>query len=237
MVSSCVHCHQIGDAFRTSFREQKKPIPSEWIYPQPAPETIGMTLAPDYVARVSAVRDASPAAKAGIQAGDEIVSLAGQPLVSMADVSWILHRFAEGGQLAAVVKRAGMEHPVNLTLPTGWREKADISKRVGTWTMRAMALGGLVLEDLADDARSVRALGKSEMALLIKFVGQYGNHAAGKNAGFRKDDIIVELDGKADRTTESELIGKLLHTHPVGARVKAVVLRGEQRVNLTLPIQ
>jgi S1-C subfamily serine protease len=103
--------------------------------------------------------------------------------------------------------------------------------------MRAMALGGLVVEDLADDARSGRALGKSEMALLVKSVGQYGKHAAGKNAGFRKDDIIVELDGNADRITESELVGKLLHAHSVGDRVKAVVLRGEQRVNLTLPIQ
>jgi len=27
VVGSCVHCHQVADAFRASFREQKKPIP------------------------------------------------------------------------------------------------------------------------------------------------------------------------------------------------------------------
>ena len=55
-----VHCHQVGDAFRASFRERGEAIP-EWIYPQPAPETIGLTLAPDQIARVEAVlRDRSP---------------------------------------------------------------------------------------------------------------------------------------------------------------------------------
>lgn len=42
-----MHCHQIGDAIRQGFREKKQAIPAEWIYPFPAPETIGLTLAPN----------------------------------------------------------------------------------------------------------------------------------------------------------------------------------------------
>jgi hypothetical protein len=53
VVQSCVHCHQIGDAIRTSYREQNKPMPVQWIYPWPAPETIGLTLAPDHIAHGS----------------------------------------------------------------------------------------------------------------------------------------------------------------------------------------
>jgi serine protease Do len=237
VVGSCVHCHQIGDAIRTSLREQKKTIPGQWIYPQPAPESVGLTLAPDAIARVTSVQDGSPAHRAGIAAGDDLVSVAGQPLISVADMSWALHRAADSGPLPIVVKREGTVKALELTLPSGWRETADISRRVGTWTMRAMALGGLVLEDVPDEQRKQSSLATDRMALRVKFVGQYGIHAAAKRAGFQKDDIIVEFAGKTDRLTESAAIGKLLRNHPKGERVSAEVLRGTERVRLTLPMQ
>ena len=83
VIQSCVHCHQIGDAMRSFHREQKKPLPMELIYPMPAPETIGLTLAADQRATIAAVAPGSIAEKAGLRAGDEFVSLADQPLVSV----------------------------------------------------------------------------------------------------------------------------------------------------------
>jgi hypothetical protein len=237
VVGSCVHCHQVADAFRASFREQKKPVPSEWIYPQPAPETIGMTLASDQIARVVSVADGSLAAKAGVQKGDDFISIAGQPLVSIADVSWVLHRAPESGSLAAVVRRDGGEAKVNIALPAGWRGKADISRRVGTWQMRGMAAGGLSLEDLGEDARRERGIDSQKMALLVKHVGEYGTHAAAKKAGFQKEDVIVEFAGASNRMTESEVLGWLLQNHLVGEHVKATVLRAQQRLELSLPMQ
>jgi hypothetical protein len=68
-------------------------------------------------------------------------------------------------------------------------------------------------------------------------VGQYGKHAAGKNAGFKKDDVILELDGLAARMTEGEMLGHLLTKRVPGEKVKAVVLRGTEKLNLTLPMQ
>ena len=237
VVQSCVHCHQVGDALRSSYRAQKQPVPPELIYPMPAPETIGFTLAPDRRARVEAVMAGSIADQAGLQPGDEFISLAGQPLLSVADVSWVLHRAPASGPLPALVLRAGTEKPLKLSLPAGWRGKSDISKRVGTWGMRAMTSGGMVLEDLADDARAQRGFKPEEMAILVKSVGQYGKHAAAKNAGFRKDDVIVELDGKHGRTTEGGLIGELLQSRFAGEKVKATVVRGSERVELLLPMQ
>jgi S1-C subfamily serine protease len=75
------------------------------------------------------------------------------------------------------------------------------------------------------------------MALFVKHAGEYGKHAAAKKAGFQKNDVIVELDGSSGRATESEVIGRLLHKHSPGEKVKAAVLRGEQRIDLVLPIQ
>ena len=103
--------------------------------------------------------------------------------------------------------------------------------------MRGMATGGLVLDDLADEERTKRGTGKEQLALFVKGVGQYGKHAAAKNAGFQKDDVIVEIDGITKRLTEGELIGHLLAKHQPGEKVKTTVLRGERRVELSLPMQ
>lgn len=237
VVPSCVHCHQIGEAFREDLRKKKQPLPNSMIYPWPAPEAVGLKLAPDKVAEVETVAENSAAAKAGFQAGDELVALAGQPLVSVADVSWVLDHAPESGRVDAVVKRGSQQITKTLTLPEGWRTQSDIGRRVGTWGMRGMATGGLVLEDLADEQRSQRALPKDSLALFVKAVGQYGKHAAAKNAGFKKDDVIVELDGVTVRMTEGEMLGHLLRKRFPGEKVKTVVLRGGNRVELALPMQ
>ncbi len=237
VVPSCVHCHQIGEALRTFYREQKKTLSPDSIYPWPAPETIGLTLATEQVARVESVSAGSIAAQADLQPGDEIVSMDGQPLISIADASWVLHRAPETGAISTLIKRGGEQIPLNLTLPVGWRTKSDISKRVGVWSMRAMVTGGMVLEDLADGERLRRSVGNDQMALLVKYMGEYGKHGAAKKAGFHKDDVILDLDGKSSRITESELIGNLLNKYQSGNQVKATVLRGNERVNLSLPIQ
>ena len=237
VVQSCVHCHQVGEAFRTYYRAKGEPVPLERIYPLPAAETIGLSLAADQAATITAVAPGSLAASAGFRAGDEFVSLGGQPLISIADFSWVLHRAKEAGELAAVVKRGRDELALQLTLPAGWRTKSDISKRVGTWSMRAMAFGGLTLVDLDETARKDRGLGTEALALLVKGMGQFNQHGTAKKAGFLKDDVVVAVDGVAARASEGEMIGRLLQTTKIGQTVEVTVLRGSERVALKLPMQ
>ncbi|MDI1311389.1 Trx7/PDZ domain-containing (seleno)protein [Prosthecobacter sp.] len=237
VMASCVHCHMVGDAFRAYYRSQNKPVPVEWIYPQPSIETLGITLATDEVAKVEAVAAGSPAAKAGIQIGDSFVSLNQQPLVSIADVSWVLHRSPDSGSLPAIFLRGGKETGLTLDLPTGWRLKSDIGKRVGTWPMRAMAFGGMKMDDLSDEERATLGLDKTQMALRVFHVGEYGPHAAAKKEGFKKDDILIQIGDLKQRLTESAIIGGLLLHHLPGEKIPAVVLRGKERVELNLPQQ
>jgi S1-C subfamily serine protease len=196
-----------------------------------------MELAVDEVARVKQLTAGSAAEKAGFQVGDDIQMLAGQRLISTADVSWALHQAPESGSLDAVVVRKGQKVTLSLPLVAGWRNHSDISRRVGTWSMRAMALGGLVLEDLSDEERRARGLKDDQLALVAKHVGEYGQHAAAKKAGFKKGDVIVEIAGAAARTTEGELIGRLLNEYKPGDRVQTTVLRANERLSLTLPMQ
>ncbi len=237
VVGSCVHCHQVGDAYRAFYRDQGKPIPNDLIYPMPMPETLGLTLEPDHIAKVQSVAPGSIAAKAGIKASDEFSSLGGQTLLSIADFAWVLHRAPEAGALAARVKRNGIEKSLTLTLLVDWRTQSDISKRVGTWPMRGMATGGMVLQDLTSEERRQRGLAKDSLALQVKGLGQYGKHAAAKNAGFQKEDVVVEIDGRSAHVTEGELIGQLLRKTRPGDQLKTTVLRGDKRVELLLPMQ
>jgi len=237
VMKSCVHCHQIGDALRTEFRNRKERVPTKLIFPFPGPETIGLELAANTAATLKAVAPGSAAEHAGLRANDQLYALAGQPILSSADVSWVLHHSPDSGSLPVVVRRGSETVSGSLELGTGWRTHADISRRVGTWGMRAMALGGLLLEDLPDAQREERGLGKQGLALLVKHVGEYKEHAAAKKAGFKKDDVIVAAADSSARESESAFIGRLLARFQPGDAVPATVLRGAERLDLKWPIQ
>ncbi len=237
VVQSCMHCHMIGDAFRTAIRSAGEPMPPEWIWPHPPAETVGLTLAPDSAATVAAVAEGSAAAKAGLKAGDVLHALGGQAVISSADVSWVLHRAAETGALTAEVAREGRKETLRLELAEGWRGKADISRPVGTWSMRAMALGGLKLADVPEDERARLGLAGEAMALRVEHAGEYGIHAAAKNAGFRKGDILTAVGSTTHRVSEGELIGQLLRSHRPGDSLPATVRRGSETLSLRLPQQ
>lgn len=237
VVPSCVHCHQIGDAMRSVYRKDSQPVPVEWIYSWPAPDTVGFTLLAEQTAQIAGVTPGSPAALAGLRTGDQLLRLAGQVIVSGADVSWVLHRAPDTAAFPVTVRREGKETELELKLPAGWRRKTDISQRVGVWSMRGMATGGLVLEDVPDAERSGLSLTPTQLALRVQFVGQYGKHAAGKKAGFQKGDILIDCDGQADRLTEGQWLERVLQTKKVGETMQVTVLRGTDKVKLQLSSQ
>lgn len=238
VVQSCIHCHQIGDAEREHYRSLGGPIPETVLFPFPHPKTIGLTLDPKEKATVLAVEDGSAAAVAGIVAGDEILNLNGQPLISIADVQWVLHRTPpEGGDVPATLLRNGVEVGATLKLVSGWRRADDISWRSSAWGLRRMVTGGLLLKAMSDDERVAARIPSDSMALQVEHVGQYDAHAAAKRAGFEKGDVIVSYDGRTDLMRESDLLAYgAMQTRP-GETVKVRLLRGGQAMTLDLPMQ
>jgi serine protease Do len=237
VVSSCIHCHQVGDAIRQYYRSRGEPIPEKILFPYPHPKAIGLILNPREKATVLRVTPGSLADRSGFRAGDQILTLEGQPLLSIADVQWVLHNSAEEATLKARVLRAGKEMDLNLELPKGWRRLDNISWRVTSWPLRRMVTGGLVLEDTPEEVRRKLGLARSDLALRVKGVGQYGPHAAAKRAGFRKGDILVSFAGKTNAMRESDLLAYGVNHHKAGERVRVVVLRDGKRLELMLPIQ
>jgi len=237
VVKSCIHCHQVGESLRLVYRNKGGRIPDRVLYPYPLPNVLGLTMDPKEKAGILEVARGSSAEKDGFRPGDEIVALEGQPLLSIADFQWVLHNAPEDGNLKAEVSRDGKTLELNLTLEPGWRQRGDLSWRAGSWDLRRMTTGGMWLEELSPEARQKAGLGDDAMALWVRHLGEYGDHAAAKNAGFRQGDVLIELDGKSARMSESQMMALLVNSRRPGDRVAAIVLRDGKRLALELPIQ
>ena len=203
---SCMHCHQVRDAEREIYRNAGKPIPNKLLFPNPAPATVGFHLDPNTRSTVSKVDAGSAAMQAGLRKGDQLLSLDGQPIVSHADVQWVLHHADEEDELIATVARAGKSQQLTLKLDEGWRRDTDISWRVSSWPLRRMGTGGLLFEMASEEQRRRAGVEGDGLALAVKHVGQYGAHGAAKRAGFRKGDIVVSFDGQDENLTTSQLL-------------------------------
>ncbi len=237
VVKSCIHCHQIGDAIREEFVSHGEAIPEAVIFPYPHPKSIGIVLDPKTRAGVVSIDSDSPAAKAGLMAGDQIIEMNAQPILSMADVQWVLHHAAaEGATIPLTIKRNDVDLTISLTLDKGWRRNSDISWRVSTWGLARMALGGMRLEPLPDAERKLKQIPANAMALRVKFVGQYGPHARAKQAGFQVGDVILSIDDRSDLHTETDVM-----RYGVGEKVSGELTfqlrRGEVEQSLSLTMQ
>src|SRR5262249_22203391 len=145
----------------------------------------------------------------GFLPGDQIKTLDGQPLLSIADVQWVLHRAsADGAKLNAELVRAAKPVTLTLTLEKGWRQRDDISWRSSAWGLRRMATGGMKLENI--DGELPAGVAKDGMALLVRYLGANGPHGAAKAAGVQANDVLVSFDGKTDLLRETDVFAHAL---------------------------
>ncbi|HEX2477331.1 MAG TPA: PDZ domain-containing protein, partial [Lacipirellulaceae bacterium] len=236
VAASCVHCHQVGESLHAVFRDDGNPIPRSALFPYPHPKILGLVMDPNECATILRVEPASAADKDGFRAGDKLISVEGQPILSTADIQWVLHNAPDKGEITISVERGGQPMELTLALATGWRTRGDISWRATSWALRRMTTGGLQLEDLSPEQRADRQIDDDALALMAKHVGEYGEHAHAKKQGFVKGDVIVSIAGKSDRMTESDLFA-LLVNRQVGEKVPVSVLRGSKQIQLSLTMQ
>ena len=212
-------------------------FPNKSSSPTLIPKRSGLIMDPQEMATVKRVEVGSPAERDGFQAGDVLLSINDQPLISIADIQWVLHNAPDEGRLDVRLSRSGQEQQLTWKLDRGWRRRDDISWRATSWALRRMTTGGLLLETLTDKQRAERGLADDSMALAVKHVGEYGPHALAKHVGFQQGDTIVAVDGRHDLMRESDLLAYLMQTKKVDDNVSFVVLRDGQRQELWLRMQ
>ncbi|MBI3726276.1 PDZ domain-containing protein [bacterium] len=195
----CVHCHTVNDVERELAQEEKRWKRDDlWVFP--LPEHVGLKLDSDDVARVVSVTPGSQAAKAGAMAGDVLVTLGEQRILSEADVQWALERADAGPtKLPLVYERRSARVEAELELAAGWKRATALalSWRPAMWGIRpSPGFGG---RDVSADEKE--KLGVA-FGFRVNYLVDWGEHAEdGKNAaaaGIRKGDVVVGCDSKRD---------------------------------------
>ena len=233
----CIHCHMAHEAELWTLRSSKQPIPDTMIWAYPSPDTVGLSFDLKEKATLKAVVPGSAAEKGGFKAGDAIRTLQGQPILSVADVQWVLHNAKEPCSIEATLDREGKAAKATLALTEGWRKKDDFTWRTEVWGMRHKLLGMSPLEVLSADARQKEGLAAEALGLRVKqfppaFVKECNREAA---KVFQKDDILVDVDGRKDLVGEGGLLGYLMQKKP-GEGAEFTVLRGGKKEAVKLPI-
>jgi hypothetical protein len=225
----CIHCHQVYEFRRAEVRKAGTWNRRErWVYP--LPENVGLSLEVDRGDRVRAVEPGSPAAKAGVRAGDVIRAVNGVAVASQADFQYGLHRAGWEGPVPLTWRRGGKEFSARLELPAGWK-KTNLTWRPSLLDiLPALTVYG---EDLTPAEK--KALGLPELRLAFR--QDKDVHAQARAAGVRAGDVIVGLDGRAPEMTMEEFFGHVRRNYLVGDRISLDVIRGGKRLKLPMVLK
>ena len=162
-----------------------------------------------------------------------------QPLISIADVQWVLHHSKETARIRAEVDRGGSKKTLTLSLPKGWRHGTDFTWREWTWSIRHRLLGTKKLTVLTDPERKQLGIPPGGMAMRIEGFPPTYVKKANKSAArvFKVGDVTINVDGRTDLSTPARLLAYLMQMKPPGSTASFTVIRGGQkkRVNLKIP--
>ena len=201
----CFHCHYVREARQTLALQSGTWSPDQfWIWPEP--KQIGLKMDQKEQYRVSEVLEGSSAARAGIQAGDRIDSLAGQRILTKYDIQSVLNQTDD--DLTSIpfrVNRDEISLAGELELTEGWKvgDPADYQWRVrNVYTEhmnKFLPSPGFTGTPLSSSHRKDLDLHENRFAFRLTHlnIGSY-------LAGVRRGDIVVSVNGRSNFTSPRE---------------------------------
>ncbi len=227
--NDCIHCHQVHDTLLRHKWEQRQ-LKAADLFVYPLPEQIGLKMRADDCLLVERVRADSPAAKAGLRASDRIVKLNGVPLLSQADIQWLLHRSPDVAALDVTYERDGRTVDTKVSLSGDWKV-ANLSWRESAW----LALRRDVrFESLSMERRRQLNIARDALAFEIKAMYGPGPDPL-RRAGVKVGDIIVGIDGRTDLATETMFLSYLRLKYGPGDKVPLTMIRDGKQAVLEVP--
>ena len=185
------------------------------IQPLTAELAKGFNVAEGTGALVAGVQDKSPAARAGIKAGDIITGYDGQKVTTSADLPKLVAATAVGRQVPVTVVRAGKTVALNVTIA---RMDEPGQPMVAQGEDEKGPLG-LMVETVTPSV--ARELKLSEPRGVVVRDVRSGSPA--ENAGVRAGDVITEVDRQA--VADAPQMKRVLDKHPKGAPVLVMIQR------------
>jgi hypothetical protein len=218
----CMHCHQVKEALDNDLRRAST-VNRERLYRYPLPENLGLTLDVDQGAVVKQVKAGSPAAGAGLQAGDKLQRLGNVPIHSFGDAQFALDRSPARGALEAAWLRGDQSILKAITLPEGWR-KTEIGWRPSL--RRVLPSVRLYGPDLTASEKKALGLAATQLAFRQRDVVP----EQARNAGIRGGDVILGVDGKQLETDVIGFCSYVRGNYLIGDRITINLLRDGKRL-------
>ena len=222
----CLHCHQVKEILNNRLHEAGQ-WTRDMIWRYPLPENLGIELETDRGNAIKEIKAKSPAARAGLQAGDVVQQLNAVPIHSFADAQFALDRAPITGVIPISVRRQDRILDAKLTLPEGWR-KTDVSWR--TSLRRMVASPHLWGEDLTATEKKALGLSTSQLA----FRQQNSIPPPVQAAGIQGGDIILGVDDHALDMDVAGFAHYIQGNYLVGDKVTVNLIRDGKRLNLSL---
>jgi len=189
----CLHCHQVAEILRQPAIDAGTFDKVRDFEIWPLPENTGITLDRDHGLSVIEVAPDSPAAAAGLRAGDVLAAAGDRVLFGQADLRGVLHRAPRADTRVPLVWWRGAELEMSeLVLADGWKRtvlawrmsvsQGNVGAAPGFFPLRAQGSDRRRLK-LAEDAMAVRP-----------FLGRHPSGPAWE-AGLRPGHVITAVDG------------------------------------------
>jgi hypothetical protein len=225
----CLHCHQVKEILHADLKRKGQWIPDRiWRYP--LPDNLGLVLEVDRGNVVKAVTAKSPAAGAGLAAGDVLRLLGGVPIHSFADAQFALDRAPRTGAVEMAWQRGDRPMTGKLALAEGWR-RTDISWRPSL--KQLVPAARLYGKDLTAAEKQALRLTARQLA----FRQRDGLSAQARAAGIQVGDIILGVDDKHLEMDVYDFLGYVERHYLIGEQVTVNVLRDGQRLRLPMTLQ
>jgi S1-C subfamily serine protease len=222
----CIHCHQVREILDEDARRR-----GDWTrdraFRWPLPENLGFSLEVDRGNVVRKVEEKSPAARAGLMAGDVVQRIGNVPVHSFADAQFALDRAPVAGDIDIAWQRGGTGSTSKLSLPEGWR-KTDITWR--TSMRRLVPAARLLGVDLKPEEKRSLGLGEKQLAFRQQASVSRQAQAAGVQAG----DIIIGVDDRYLEMDELDFSVYIRTHYLIGDTVTVNLLRDGKRLNLPM---
>ncbi|KAF0244902.1 MAG: hypothetical protein FD180_2123 [Planctomycetota bacterium] len=237
---SCFHCHMATEAMREQAQKDKTWSPDDrWLWP--LPDKLGLKLDPADPSKVLEISEDSPAAKAGLAAGDRLVTVNGARVRAEPDVQWVLHHTPPaGGTIAIAFERGGEQRAAKIELAAGWKSATPLeySWRPAMWMLRPdPGFGG---PDLDADEKKKLGLDPGAFAIRIGYLIDWGERAetgrSARKAGVQKGDVLLSVDGVSDFRSGQHFQTWFRFTREAGKIAELKLLRDGKPVSVSLPI-
>ena len=230
--ANCIHCHNIHDA-QNKVAQTSGQFTQDMLWRYPLPDNLGLVINAKDGQSVDRVLPDSPAAKAGIKAGEEITHVGGQAIASIADIQWALNPLPNTETEVKLTASQTGEH--TLKLAPGWK-KTDVSWRGSMESVEPKLR--VWAPELTEAERRDRGLPAEDAALLVKWIntGSLAGRSA-QAAGLREGDVIVALNGKplGDWNTRQFNVHVKLN-YKVGDTLPLTIRRGKQTQTINVKL-